>query len=83
MCDVTDLNFVRPCLSRWMIQNEQYFVRSLLEMLDNSKHSVWFLMISFFRPVYSRAVGKLMFSLLYSNFKAFKLKRDCQIYEIE
>ena len=51
-----------------------------MEPMVNAKHRFCRVITSFFRPVFSRAVGKVMSSVLYSNFMAIKGKLDCQIY---
>ena len=47
----------------------------------NAKHRFCRHIPSLFRTVRWRAVIKLIYGLLYSNFTAFKIKRACQIYE--
>ena len=84
MRDVPDLNFVRSWLFELMGELKCNifccFARPPMELMVNAKHIFCRLITSFFRPVHSRAVGKLMLSLLYSNFILLKGKLDCQIY---
>ena len=84
MCDVPDINLVRFWIFELMRDLKCTifccFVRPPMELIVNAKHRFCRLITSFFTPVYSRAVGKLIKILLYSNFMAFKVKLDCQIY---
>ena len=69
MCDVPDLNFVRSWLFELMGDLKCTifccFARPPMELMVNSKHRFCRLVTSFFKLVHSRAVGKLMYSLLY------------------
>ena len=51
-----------------------------MELMVNDRNRFCRIITSFFRPVHSRDLGKLIQSLLYYNFMAFKVQIDGQIY---